>query len=771
MRFLRSTLGLTAALALGACGTTTADSTQAGVQLTITRDASLLLDAVRVRAFDGDREVVQETREADEGTLGEGETLPLVFDGAPDGAEVRIEVEGLAGSDVLATGEATATLELGTFVAAEVHLGGGAGGDAGMDAGGEGGIDAGADAGATDCDEGDTRECGATDVGECAFGTETCSDGVWGACEGEVEATDEECPADSKDQDCSGTNDDGDNACGGVCTLTGAPGDRCDAAGGGDADDCEEDVYVCNGRNATTCADHTPGVVEWVTSAGDVAWDQFYSMDLAGDAVFAVGVVSDDASGDTTVGGEVLETYGSGQSILVARFDATDGAIEWVASAGGTSGGLALDVAAAPDASAVYVTGQYTGSPAEFGTEVATDSDTTMNTYFLAKYEGTDDDGDGQGDVLWVVDAGGSGADAGRGVAVGPDGSVYVTGVLDNDIGVDTTFEGAVGASKVLARPCNGAEQLFVAKYSPAGEVLWVAGSVTDAAETTFLARGRGIDVDPAGNVYVTGSFVGFDFRLCDSGTTPGCPASTCFGSVSSQYWDAPGIYYHEDVFVAKYDSDGSVQWVTRAGNSFTTSAEQEYGLAVESDGTNVYVLGTFEADIAFCENPSTTCPSDQTLAAIGDPDMFIASYDASGAVFRWARGMGAAGAWVDPWWLALSTDGGVYVTGQFNTNGSAAQFGLSTEDCYSPLASNGVSSGDGFLARYESNGDLRWARRMGGTGWDEAHGVAVADDGTAFVAGHFNGSDVPFCHVASGCTVTATSFGMPDGFVARFAP
>jgi hypothetical protein len=56
------------------------------------------------------------------------------------------------------------------------------------------------------CLTGETRPCGTTDVGECALGIETCTDGVWGACTGNVEPVPETC--DLLDNDCSGSADD-----------------------------------------------------------------------------------------------------------------------------------------------------------------------------------------------------------------------------------------------------------------------------------------------------------------------------------------------------------------------------------------------------------------------------------------------------------------------------------------------------------------------------------------------------------------------------------
>ena len=70
------------------------------------------------------------------------------------------------------------------------------------------------------CINGQTRNCG-INVGECRFGTQTCTNGEWGPCEGAINPTPEIC--DNKDNDCDGlTDEDLVRNCGtdiGVCEF------------------------------------------------------------------------------------------------------------------------------------------------------------------------------------------------------------------------------------------------------------------------------------------------------------------------------------------------------------------------------------------------------------------------------------------------------------------------------------------------------------------------------------------------------------------------
>lgn len=110
------------------------------------------------------------------------------------------------------------------------------------------------------CDDGESEACG-SDVGACRKGTRNCEGGVFGACEGGVEAVAETC--NDIDDDCDGATDEDFHV-----------GEACD---GPDSDRCNDDRMTCGGCSAgentlETCdgADNDcDGVVDSDCETGD----------------------------------------------------------------------------------------------------------------------------------------------------------------------------------------------------------------------------------------------------------------------------------------------------------------------------------------------------------------------------------------------------------------------------------------------------------------------------------------------------------------------
>ncbi len=231
--------------------------------------------------------------------------------------------------------------------------------------------------------------------------------------------------------------------------------------------------------------------------------------------------------------------------------------------------------------------------------------------------------------------------------------------------------------------------------------VLVAAGSSSSAQSVVWAQRMGGagfeatfsIAADTSGHSYVTGLFEG----------------TATFGAFTL---NAAGS---QDAFVEKVDPTGTVLWAKRMGGGPGTGG---YGIGLDADG-NTYVAGSFTGNSTF---------GDFTLASAGNSDIFVAKLDPAGTVL-WATRMG--GTFTDDGTsIAVDASGNTYVTGYFY---GAANFGAF------PLTPAG--GGDVFVAKLDPDGEVVWARRMGGTFGDQAFGISVDTHGNSYVTGYFQGT------------------------------
>jgi len=287
--------------------------------------------------------------------------------------------------------------------------------------------------------------------------------------------------------------------------------------------------------------------------------------------------------------------------------------------------------------------------------------------------------------VQWAKRAGGTDEDYGYGVAVDGLGNSYVTGSFFGT----TTF--GLGEANETTLNSPGNYDMFVAKFDSSGALLWAkqAGGVNSSAE------GFGLAVDGSGNSHVTGYFDG----------------TATFGP--GQNLKAAGNY---DLFVAKYNSSGALQWAKRAGG--VGSSTDAYSIAVDGSG-NSYVTGSFDATATFGPNEI----NETSLTAVGVYDTFVAKYNSSGAL-QWAKRAGGVGSAADGFGIAADSSGNSYVTGSFDASSgnsyvtgsfdATATYGLGEVNETSLTA---LGLWDIVVAKYDSNGALLWAKRAGGLG------------------------------------------------------
>jgi hypothetical protein len=289
----------------------------------------------------------------------------------------------------------------------------------------------------------------------------------------------------------------------------------------------------------------------------------------------------------------------------------------------------------------------------------------------------------------WAHQAGGIDDDTGRGIALDQVGNTYVTG----------RFIGTVTFGSTTLRSVANSQDIFLVKYSPSGVVEWATSAGSDNTDS-----GIAIAIDAANNIYITGYYNG-----------------AC--SFNTQTLAGYGAY---DVFLAKYNAAGVLQWARGAGG---LGNDEGSGLSITPNG-EAAVVGFFDNEL----HAGSSTP----LLATGR-HAYLLRYDAQGVPSNPVLVGGptdshARGA-------AFDAVGNTYVTG--NT-----------------AATNGDNNG--FLTKIAPDGSELWTRFVGGSGFDRSIGVAVDDFGGVIIAGLFENS-------ATFDSTIVTSRGDYDGFISKY--
>ncbi len=351
---------------------------------------------------------------------------------------------------------------------------------------------------------------------------------------------------------------------------------------------------------------------------------------------------------------------------LIGRLD-EGGRVAWLQSFGARGSDLAPDIAASRDGSCV-VTGMCSPGTRLGDTTVATAGGSDAVTAKL----------DRGGQVLWVRTAGGPQPDCGNEVCTDAAGNVLVVG---------NTY-GAMAAGGDRWEHAGGMDS-FVLKYSPDGELLWSLPITGPADE-----QGRGIAVDPAGNVAVAGEFTG-TIRLGEASLTA-----------------AGG---QRDVFVARLSESGALLWARRCG---AEGEDYARGVGCARDGSLV-VAGVFSGQVAF---------GPESLRSGGGENLFVLKLTPDGEVV-WARGLTGSGVG-HGCEIEVTPDGDALVAGDVMGH-------LALGD----TAIDSVGRRDTFVARFDPAGSLVWVKELACTNSAATFAVALDPSQRVTVAGSFGGS------------------------------
>ncbi len=339
---------------------------------------------------------------------------------------------------------------------------------------------------------------------------------------------------------------------------------------------------------------------------------------------------------------------------------------EWVISAGGAlhdkTRGIATD-----GQGNVFLTGEFTGT-ATFGEHTLT-SVGGMD-FFIAKV-------DPAGKFLWVRSGGGDKIDRGYAIATDKKGNSYVTGHFESS-------EAFFGTKKIVNK---GNYDLFVAKYDPNGNLLWIKAGGGAGSD-----NGHGIAVDEMGHVFVTGSVVG-GFTLDET------PLGGAGGS---------------HVFCLMLDPDDKIGWCRVAEGDGSSSGQS---ISVDQRG-NCFVGGSAGGGGSF---------GGVALTNVKGRDVLVTCFNSSGRNVWLHQGYGSGGAMIHG--IKADGAGNVWAAGMFKGE-------LKLQE----RAVQSAGKDDILLMNFNPKGELKWTKTGGGDGIDYGLGVAADSAGNSVLSGSFQG-------------------------------
>ncbi len=294
---------------------------------------------------------------------------------------------------------------------------------------------------------------------------------------------------------------------------------------------------------------------------------------------------------------------------------------------------------------------------------------------------------------------------------------------VNNNTIVFGEYLGAITIGPGNTLPSYGLRDYFLFKFDSEGTLVWSTNIGGTGNEFTY----GGVGTDQAGNIYISGGFRNNVFF-----TTTDSVIGT-------------GLI---DIFLAKYDSDGTLGWYKNVGAG--AKAQRPSSMSVDLNG-NILLAGTFADSLKIDE--TTTLYSDNTI-----PDYFYSEFDNNGTL-NWVKQIKAS-----------------------NNPLSGAIFGIQSHTDF--LTMTGVYSDTVFiedkilvsdtlfdvhLIRTNLLGDLQWIRRIGGEGYVYSYNLTSDPDDNIYVTGYYDSPSLIIDSTETEQITIESNAGGIDFFIAKY--
>jgi hypothetical protein len=364
----------------------------------------------------------------------------------------------------------------------------------------------------------------------------------------------------------------------------------------------------------------------------------------------------------------------------------------------------------------------------------------------------------------WVKSIGGLKNEYTADVITDENGNIIVKGLFESS---SITF----GATTLFNA---GGNDIFIVKYDPNGNILWaksIGGNENEGFEYTDKSS---ICSDASGNIFVTytldDSRVIFILKYDPNGNIlwvnkyggQGFASSARIYADSKGNVTLTGKYSNEIIFggitlitsnfdniaqyIVKFDSQGNILWA----QSFNSESKiPPDDIFLDSKG-NTIVLGRFSDSISF--GAVTLKTSDKFSSSL-----YVLKYDLNGNVI-WAKSTkGGAGSLSQYSSIFLDTACNIFIAGEYSDSISFGSIALKSEI---------MRDVNCFVAKYDPNGNVKWAKSYGGSRYDFIEGIVTDVNGNVFIAGGFMSPSILF----GSTTLVNTEDGI-DLFVVKLDP
>ena len=357
----------------------------------------------------------------------------------------------------------------------------------------------------------------------------------------------------------------------------------------------------------------------------------------------------------------------------------------------------------------------------------------TINTYgnaFILKFNSN-------GIRKWATFYGGYSREIGHSITTDGNNNVLITGETQS---TDFPLKDP-GGGYYFQNSNAGSYEVFILKFDSNGIRHWATyygGSDED--------YGFSISTDNNNNILLTGETHSDDFPLYDPGG-------------GAYFQDSIGYgYFHHEIFILKFNSDGIRQWAT-----FYGGGGSDKGRSITSDdNNNILITG---------ESESKNLP-------VYDPG--------GGAYFQDTNG----GDWYDTYILKFSSSGvrqwATYYGGNDNDYGKSITtyndtilLTGTTESTNFPKLSQGVGGAfyqvhfgggfcDAFILKFTSNGIRKWATFCGGNQGDIGNSITTDTNHDILITGFTSSPNFPVYNPGNGAYFQGVKEGSVDAFIMK---